>query len=178
MARNLTVLTKHLHSALYSTNWLYNIIFSVVSVCISPSLTHPQVRSCQDWKLHSPKLTCPWKWIGGILLSFWDGLFPGPMLVSRRVQVGSPVSQVQLWCKCALSKTQWHTKENFTAGESKSATTHQNKRSRVRALSSRALSGLGLWTVSLIFNYKSMNELRKESLQPKFAKPGKCVRQL
>ena len=36
--------------------------------------------------LPSPKLTArPWKWMVGILLSFWEGLFSGAMLVSGSV---------------------------------------------------------------------------------------------
>ena len=41
----------------------------------------------KSWNnVHTLKLTnCTWKWMVGILLSFWDGLFSGDMLVSGRV---------------------------------------------------------------------------------------------
>ena len=43
----------------------------------------------QKVTLPSLKLTVrPWKWMVGILLSFWEGLFSGAMLVSGRVNVG------------------------------------------------------------------------------------------
>ncbi len=38
--------------------------------------------------IHSLKLTArPWKWMVGILVSYWDGLFSGAMLVSGRVYI-------------------------------------------------------------------------------------------
>ena len=72
------------------------------------------------WKyleIPSLKLTaCPWKWMVGILVSFWDGLFSGAMLVSGSVHHisqlvviflnGTPITRfpvgsqflVQHWC--------------------------------------------------------------------------------
>ena len=38
-----------------------------------------------DNTLPETNIFAPWKWMVGILLSFWDGLFSGAMLVSGRV---------------------------------------------------------------------------------------------
>ena len=44
-----------------------------------------------DISLPSLKLTaCTWKWMVGILVSFWDGVFSGAMLVSGSVKVIMP----------------------------------------------------------------------------------------
>ena len=50
----------------------------------------PSTQNCQVLggfvKIHSLKLTArTWKWMIGRLVSFWDGLFSGAMLVSGRV---------------------------------------------------------------------------------------------
>ena len=40
------------------------------------------------WRYRPPKLTArPWKWMVGILRSFWETLFSGAMLVSGRVHL-------------------------------------------------------------------------------------------
>ncbi len=45
-------------------------------------------RKLFEQKIPSLKLTArPWKWMVGILVSFWDGLFSGAMLVSGRVNL-------------------------------------------------------------------------------------------
>ena len=41
-----------------------------------------EIMKYPPWNQHSP-----WKWMVGILVSFWDGLFSGAMFVSRRVIV-------------------------------------------------------------------------------------------
>ena len=51
-----------------------------------------------SWKLPSLKLTaCPWKWMVGILLPYWDGLFSGATLVSGRVTYPFPKALLSRW---------------------------------------------------------------------------------
>ena len=51
-----------------------------------PDFEPPRVLHFSEWnELPSPKLTaCTWKWMVGILVSFWDGLFSGAFAVSFR----------------------------------------------------------------------------------------------
>ena len=45
-----------------------------------------EVCSSQDIPSRKPTFFCTWKWMVGRLVSFWEGLFSGAMLVSGRVK--------------------------------------------------------------------------------------------
>ena len=82
------------------------------------------------WNYHSP-----WKWMVGILVSFWGGLFSGAMLVSGSVNKGKWLGSVFAWCFRTLRRV--------------SFTTHTSKLN---------VWGLSLWTpvVALVVNLESL----------------------